>query len=321
MMNIYKSYEIDLSNIWKYEKSQFLKGNTTEYHSKKVIDKIQPLIVRFSDKLSEEGGLATSYFMKYLPATVKGLKGKYEVDIFIYNKGYYKYDNVILIDRMIESFEFWFSLKLRQYISAKAYTHSFLDFQLSENFDNNIDSFIPFLNKNILKYKDELYSTEVVDTVKQWVSINTKKKVVEGITEIVKENISGSSITLKIYPDFQKTVFKVLQPFFDKQDLELLLELIQGKSIKEKLYFQTNANRFCMVFRQLHLHQKIIGQYIETEQWICAYFDYKNLKKGRVNFAQSDVHKILTNESYDIPKAKRIDIPNLDFIKDKSKNQ
>ena len=193
-----------------------------------------------------------------------------------------------------------------------------------ENFDNKADSFSLFLNKNILKYRHELlYSQKLVHFILIWINRNTSEVIaIETLKEDSKhliEEVTDSPVLIKIYPDYQQIVFSVLQPFFDEADHNSLEILLTGKEINHKIYFQSNANRFSMVFRQLHLNKKIIGKYIETKQWICRYFDYKNIKRGRVGFAQSDVHKILTNESYDIPKTKRIDIPNLDFIKEKSK--
>ena len=317
-----RNYEIDLANIWGHQNYLFFKGITVGYHARKVVNKIQPLIAEFTEKSDQV--TVTKEILEEHEKWEQDLLDKYELKTFFYNDNCYNYERNIIIDRKVESFEYWFSLKLTQYISRLNFLDYFLDYQLLENFDNKADSFSLFLNKNILKYRHELlYSQKLVHFILIWINRNTSEVIaIETLKEDSKhliEEVTDSPVLIKIYPDYQQIVFSVLQPFFDEADHNSLEILLTGKEINHKIYFQSNANRFSMVFRQLHLNKKIIGKYIETKQWICRYFDYKNIKRGRVGFAQSDVHKILTNESYDIPKTKRIDIPNLDFIKEKSK--
>ena len=328
MNDTYECYEIDTYDIWEYERFLFLHKEGSERHAKKVLAKLHTTIASLS---SPEASKSDNRFqqtlkkLEYFEAKLKGIQGLYKIDFFIYNKCVFRYDQNIVIGYTNENFEYCFSLKLRQYHDKTSYLNGFLDFQLVENFDNNLDEFCGFLRLNMKRYKSELYTKDLIAAVSSWINSQTSHGITLSLEqEAVKNGVSRKNTKhrgLKIHTEIQEAVVRALQPFFEEKDHKLLHKLIKGEEITSKIYFQSNANRFVVVFRQLHLHQKVIDNYVHTNEWICTFFQYKNNRKGKSDFAQSDVHKILTAGSYDIPKEKRINILDLDFIKEKSKNR
>ena len=134
------------------------------------------------------------------------------------------------------------------------------------------------------------------------------------------EKLPKTEMGLKIHEEIQQPVIRALSRFFDDTEQAPLATLIRGDTIKGKICFQENSNRFVMVFRQLHLNQKITSTYVATQRWICHYFDYQNNIYGRSDFSAFSVYRILISTTSSLPKEKRIHIENLDFILTKRRN-
>ncbi len=334
----YNYYEIDTSDIWEHERTLFLEGKSSEDIARKVLYDIQLLIAEQAKPVFglEDYDRGDEQYKRYYQRMVNqfieasnNLENLYRIEYFFFKDGCYQYDYNILIARSEKDFEFWFGLKLRQYESKISAIFNFLNYQLNRSFDDDLDAFCIFLKFNMRQYHGELFTDKVIDTINEWKVTKPKNEKVE---EPERQDDDDNNIQqednqfdepqrkgLKIHPDYQESVIKALQPFFNEKEHTLLNNLIKGEEINDKIYFLGNANRFVMVMRQLHLHQKVVNNYVQTNEWICGFFQYKHNTRGRSDFAQSDVHKILTAGSFEIPKEKRIEIPSLDFIKEKSK--
>jgi hypothetical protein len=135
-------------------------------------------------------------------------------------------------------------------------------------------------------------------------------------TDEKEVHVVDDRIILRIKYDRTK-LYEVLKPYFDDKEHGKLNSLLSENEINDKICFNSNANQFVMVLRQLHLNNQIIGKLVNTEKWICKYFTYHGQNKKYSDFNIGYVHKKLTKHFYDIPKSKRIDLPGLDYIKTK----
>lgn len=316
----YNYYHIDIADIWQFERLLFLKDKSSFELAQKIINKAEALII-------EDG--EASFGINYLDSQDKNerefynrnqkqhaeayntLKGRFQIEFF-FNKGScFQFDKTILVNRDNIDFDFWFALKLRQYDSKLIQISNYLDFQKQSNFNNDIAGIKDFLKVVTKQFKDDLLSDRVIGIVEDWIENNS-----ENITDEKEVNSVDDRIILRIKYNNSK-LLEVLKPYFDEKEHERLNSLLSENEIKDKICFKSNANQFIMVFRQLHLNQQIIGSFVDTEKWICKYFTYYGQNKKHSNFNPEYVHKKLTQNFYNLPHSKIIDLPGLDYIKNK----
>ncbi|SDS22457.1 hypothetical protein SAMN04515667_1692 [Formosa sp. Hel1_31_208] len=300
----YTYYKIDIANIREYERTCNLLGKTSEVLGLMILEKIEAVIFNQSEPVFglNDYDSKDKYYSDYKKrheAVSNNVVGRFNLNFFFKEGDCFDYDEPIIMDKSFPDFDFWFVLKLRQYEFRLSEIRNFLNFQLETSFNNDKNQFIDFLEVNMDKYQTQLIENEVIDTVKDLIENNFDDKLI-----------------LKMKYD-KSILFKVLEAYFDSKNHSELNQLLTEHEIQNKICFKSNANQFVMIFRQLHMHQKIIGTLKNTEDWICKYFTY--LKQKRVtDFNAENVHKILTKQSYDIPKSKRINLPSLVYTKDKS---
>ena len=95
-------------------------------------------------------------------------------------------------------YQFFFTLKLRQYSYALIHTHNFLDYQLRSNFSRDRESFIEFLNLLIRQYPG-LFSEELFETVNDYL-VKLRKNAPADTLEV-------RSFLLVGYRDYGKDYF------------------------------------------------------------------------------------------------------------------
>lgn len=118
-------------------------------------------------------------------------------------------------------------------------------------------------------------------------------------------------------------VHRELKGYFPGKDAELL-KALKGERLNELLLFPDNGNRFVEVFRRLKYNGKLLNNYTEIRDWICANFSYR-YKRGDIekvnNFKESTVYDILIGKPGTEPAKKLKLLQNLDWLHYKSKNQ
>jgi hypothetical protein len=321
----YNYYKLDVADIWQYERLLFLSDKNSIELAKNIIDKVEAIIIKDGipvfgkDYFNSADEKIQGYYERnkrdYAEAS-KTLKDRFRIDFFFNKYSCFQYDQTIIINNDNVDFDFWFALKLRQYVCKISELKNFLNFQLDTNFNNEIDEFINFLKLSIRQYQSELLDKKVVDTVSDWADNKPKLNIGIQTNDLSSNKIIDDRLILSINYDSLE-LFESLKAFFDEKDHEKLTLLLNKEEIIGEICFSSNANQLVMVFRQLHLNQKIIGSLVNTKKWICKYFTYYGQNKKLSNFNAENVHKILTKIEYDIPKSKRIDLPGLKYIKNK----
>ena len=316
----YNYYDIDIADIWQYEQKLFLSGKSSIELGKYIIDKAEQLIFKegkesFTIKLDSNNEKDRKYYERNLEdykTATKTLESRFELNYFI-NKGLcFEFDQQLIVKPVQSDFDFWFALKLRQYDFKLKKVKEFLDYQLENNFSDYFD-FREFLRLISMQFYSAVLNMGVMATVSDWLRKRDASMETDFINQeilLIGEGTSLQDPLINIIYD-RKILFDILKPYFKKEDYSNLKLLLLGGNSNNKLCFNGNANQFIMIFRQLHLNQKIIGTYIRTERWICDFFTYQN----QSSFNPDYVHKKLTRRSFDLPRTKRIDIPGLDYIK------
>jgi hypothetical protein len=323
----YNYYKIDVADIWQYERSIFLNDNSSSKLAKKIIDKAEPIIIKdgnpsfginYRDSQDENERMYYERNYKIYAEASKSLKERYEINFFFNKYSCFQYDQSIVVNRDYIDFDFWFAIKLRQFESKLSEIKNFLNFQLEANFNNSIIELAEFLKISIRQYQSKFLKKRVVETLKDWIENKLKRISDAGQKGLLKDIHLDDKLILRINYD-QVDLFEAIKAFFDEKDHEKLTSLLNEEEIDDKICFKSNANQFVMIFRQLHLNQKIIGTLAKTEDWICAYFTYIGPKNKQTTFSNAYVHRTLTRTSFTIPKSNRINLPGLDYIIDKKK--
>lgn len=302
----YTNHEINLNDIIEYERSMIRLGKTSDRLGLKILNNIETVIFNKREPVFrlKDCDPNDKYYKDYKRVHEDALSDvieRFKLNFFFINGDCFDYDENIIIDKSFPDFDFWFVLKLRQYEFRLSEIRNFLKFQLEASFNNDSKEFIDFLNISLEKHQTDIVDTGIIDTVNELI-----------------ENKFDNKLILKINYN-QLDLFENLKPYFDVKDHDKLNTLLNEEEILYKICFRSNANQLIMVFRQLHLNQKIIGSLVNTEKWICNYFTYYGQNKKQSSFNAENVHKILTKQFYDIPKAKRIELPGLKYIRNKKK--
>lgn len=317
----YNYFDIDIADIWQYEQELFLSGKSSKDLARYIIDKAQQLITKegeesFAINLDNEDERDRKYNERHLEDYKNAsntLEGRYEINYFINKDLCFEYDQQLMVKPVHSDFDFWFALKLRQYDFKLNKIKGFLNYQLKVNFLNDRFAFKDFLQIIFRQFYSVIFNFGVMATVHDWVCTSAafeKKDFIDQEFLLIGEGTSQQEPLIHIIYD-RSILFDVLKPYFRKEDYNNLKLLLSGGITNNKICFNSNANQFVMVFRQLHLNQKIIGTLIRTEHWICNYFTYKNQSSFNADY----VHKKLTRRYFDLPKSKRIELPGLEYVK------
>lgn len=325
----YKYYEIDISDIWSYERSLFLNDKTSEGLAIKIKRKAEEIIVErgeasFSSLDYDEGNESfRKYYSKQIQTfmgALNNLSDSYSLDYFFTNNSCYEYSESIVIDQHNENFDFWFALKLRQYDNKIHLIDSFLDFQLVKTFANDIKKYSNYLELIVRQYQDGLLKSRITNTVDDWLKINYHDNRKEEFRETNGNNSAKpinvdkkiEKLTLTII--YNNGSFDALKLYFDEVEHGKLKDLLNGKEIQGKICFKSNGNQLAYLFKQLNLQGKIVPKNQEKiKNWICKYFTYKSKNGCGTPYMESYLHNIFNRKEFSVPKKRRIHVDGFDY--------
>lgn len=278
----YQYHDVDLADIWQYERSLFLIGKSSEQFAKDLIEKIENVIIKKGNPF-----LATNKYnsgdrqydqlftihIKDFQDSYSNFKKRFNLDYFFTNDYCFYFNQQIILQNNNEDFYFWFALKLRQYDSKLIEIKNFLKSQLQINFNNNTNELIDFLKVIIRQYKSEFLENIIVETVDEWIDQNRIKtqNSTKGQRKIVGKI---NTFCLKIF----KTNFKFFEePETIKNYQKTLIELKKGKFIST----DTSYYNFVAIFKnkQVFKNQRIMWVGTKKElQWFVKYLVYDSKK-------------------------------------------
>ncbi|MDP2385646.1 MAG: hypothetical protein Q8M29_04695 [Bacteroidota bacterium] len=85
------------------------------------------------------------------------------------------------IERKDDFFDYFFTCKLRHIGLLEI--DSFLAFHLDYSFDSNKKDYFRFLNITLRQYQDKILSSNIADTLKEWIADKEKETTLSGTTE------------------------------------------------------------------------------------------------------------------------------------------
>jgi len=191
MEPILDCFDINTFDIWTFESEQFFCHKRTDEQIMKVKSALElqimvnrkeqivqnlPVTIRPIVTIADyDNGTNAEYWERHVREILKTktISGRVNLGYFnVFDSGldsFFSLQQNILIDDKNEQYDFWFALKLSQYISGIKYIPEFLNYQLHEVFNSDILSFCEFLEEVILQYKDEFIDEKVCKKTENWI--------------------------------------------------------------------------------------------------------------------------------------------------------
>ena len=255
----YDYLEINIFDIWQYERQCFLSSKTDQEHMQKLTSKIQnkiyshyenkklisvsksnKIVEPFTSRVLEESGGDKDNFNRYInewnKRVTEGLSVLVALDYFLINDCFFEYNYDIIVDAKEEDFNYWFCLKLRQYQSNPEKLYEFLKYQFKLNFNEELKKFNVFLNFIFIQGEQVFFSKKFVNTIEDW------------LKELRTNNQKETPKTY--YLDIVRNQPNILNSnsFFQ----ELFFELKKNKYVSD----DTKYDQFLLIFKNNQLKQE-----------------------------------------------------------------
>ena len=309
MEAIFDYYEINTIDIWPFEAHQYLMGNRTDeqtYRLKSILETqiiktrkeqiqlyktvtIEPIVTVADYDKNTNKELWIRHVQDFKIATC--LRDQVRLDYFFFlDKGGLDscclLQQDIIIDRQNDDFDLWFVLKLGQYKDGLKYINEFLNYQLQESFQSDIEKYNSFLHILIKQYKNEFLNEELIELTIEWLSKNYKKRDLTGeistyYLKKVKENPlileTGNGLT-----DIQEILISLRKEKFieNKTDLKAFKKLFKGKALDEKekiVWIGTKVE--LRWFVELIIEKNICFEIKGIDKWLIAQKCFSYQKK------------------------------------------
>ena len=255
----YDYLEINIFDIWQYERQCFLGSKTDQehmqkltskiqnkiyshYETKKPISELQPnkIVEPFTSIVKYDSGEDKDNFTKHIKEwnkrSSKGLKELIYLDFFLFKNCFFEYNYDIVIDIKDEDFKYWFYLKLRQYQSNPDKLYDFLEYQFKLNFNEEIKKIKAFLNFIFIQDEQVFCSQKFVNTVEDWMK------------DLRTKNHKEAPKTY--YLDIVRNQPNILE--FNNSLLEIFISLTKNNYLSD----DTKYNQFILIFKNNQLKQE-----------------------------------------------------------------
>jgi hypothetical protein len=296
----YDYLEINIFDIWQYERQCFLSSKTDQEHMQKLTTKIQNKIYSYYETkkpisesqpnkivepVSRKEG--DKYFTKnkneWNNRVSKGLKELIYLDYFLFKNAFFEYNYDIVIDIKDEDFNYWFCLKLRQYQSNIVKLYDFLNYQFKLNFNEEIKKLKVFLNFIFIQEEQVLFNQKFVSIVEDWLkdlrTNNHKEAPKTYYLDIVRDqpNILKRNDTLRdVFYSLKRNRYLLEGTKYDQ-----FILIFKNNQLKqeEKLKW-TGSMKQLKIFIEFFLKKNVCSLVNGIDKWKVATFCFQRKVKG-----------------------------------------
>ncbi|MCA0131761.1 hypothetical protein [Winogradskyella alexanderae] len=304
-----KLYDINIGDIWNFEQTLFQENQISENHVRELFQRIEDIIIHKGqpflstedyDNGGEEYRRNFRVYVTEFRDSLGDFKTRYTLNYFFTNEYAYYYNQVILIDKEFNDFDFWFTCKLRQFDSKLTNLNKFLDFQLKLNFGKNISNYVDFLKAIMIQYENELLNKRLIESLNYWIESNKNGGYFEGRRKLKGKYSSLRLRELNSNPDYLKknshilnTVLKQLKAnnFIHEETLFTdFNRIFEGNVIPEnKRIVWTGTNKDLKWFMDYLCEGSNKIEYHKHDKWILANMCFVN--KENQEFAKDVLRK------------------------------
>lgn len=327
----YDYLEINIFDIWQYERQCFLSSKTDQEHMQKLTSKIQnkiyshfenkkpisvskpnKIVEPFTRRVLEESGGDKDNFNRYInewnKRVTEGLRVLVALDYFLIKDCFFEYNYDIIVDAKEEDFKYWFCLKLSQYQLNNDKLTDFLEYQYKLNFNEDLKKFKVFLKFSFIQQENVLFTQKFVETILEWTkglrSDNPKETPKTYYLDIVRNqpNILNSNLF------FQELFFKLKKNKYVSDDTKYdqFLLIFKNNQLKQEEKIKwTGTMKQLKTFIESFCKQDICSLIEGVEKWKVATYCFQRKFKG--NWIDIPNYKTISESSGSIESTKEIE--------------
>lgn len=190
---IYTKYDIDASDIWRYEVNCYFRGrraNPDKTAINDLYELLQPFYLQEKHKPFIDASDESDYAKRHRVQYQNREKEDGCLDFFFCKGNAYDMGEsceITLKDYNLLSFQNLFVLKLRQYFDGLVHLSDFLKYQLKINFKNNPDRFRKFIDLSLLQFPNKI-DVAIIKVIDDWFLEINKKKSAKALRSKTKQS-------------------------------------------------------------------------------------------------------------------------------------
>ena len=323
-------YDIDTADVWNYERENLLFSEKNNHKiALTLINKLANIIVHrgISDFSQADYDNGNENFKRYYSSNIKkyvvclkSLETQYEIEYFFDKNGNcYSYNQSIIISIGDPDYDFWFTLRLRQYDGKISEIEKYLNYHLENNFNKDTPKFLKFLKLYLRQYSENL-SNKVTSTVQEWVEnktplinpLNGDIQARRSNKSLVRDYVEYQSFNLKGVTDFKKhfesngviltgILSELRKDFFDDATTyQQFKDILSGEKIKlEKRICWKGSYKALQIFVRILNYDLEKIEPLKNGIWLlaCSCFTKRNKKGEEIEIISSQLSKAKTSKN------------------------
>ena len=311
-LHIDLDFEIDAHQIWNELRFNFDEDKITPDQAEEFLNKVNIYVITNTRPFITVDDERKDYYNKklnrYLDA-FENIQKSFQLGYTELNEKMYSFEGVFVIPKEHEDYAFFFAWKLFEYQSQLTNLDKFIDYQLKQHYDNDEKKFNRFLSLLLKQYKSkEIWNNELIEALQSRIDLTTSLETKPIISEEPKKVVPAIQIESKIID----AMVVGLRDYFEPEDHESLLDLLNGKSISQELNFNGTSRQLVQVFKSLILNEVVNLNQKQLASFILDNFKFYNQKaKEHTHFKLKSTLSDLSGKSIIVPKENRIQIEGL----------
>ena len=302
----YDYLDINVFDIWQYERQCFLSSKTDQkhmqkltskiqnkiyshYESKKPISEIEPykMVEPFTSLSKYDSGEDKNNFTRHITEwnkrDIKGLKELVSLDYFLIKDCFFEYNYDIIVDVEDEDFNYWFCLKLGQYQSNPSKLYDFLEYQFKLNFNEELKTFNAFLNFSFIQYENVFFTQKFVNTVLEWMKglrpNNQKETPKTYYLDIVRNQpniLESNNSLLEVFISLKNNKYLLEDTKYD----QFILIFKNNQLKQEERIKWTGSMKQLKIFIESFCKKNVCSLIDGIEKWKVATYCFQRKFKG-----------------------------------------
>ncbi|MHA7056782.1 hypothetical protein ACWGOQ_0006150 [Aquimarina sp. M1] len=248
--NHLNNFNIELSDIWNYEKYLFeeelkyeKKAKSNTYNRKHFLELYRNAIdicIHYGKSyLTKENSGETYVAFQKIYKEKKSFKERIRLGWFDFKGALYYLPQLITIPRVDQDFHYFFALKVDQYVENIFLLDDFFEYQLRANFNNDLLEFMVFLDNLIIQH--DFIDDKIYEKITRYI-LDIKKLPKQKIhKKSNKQKPTSSSYTL---------IGSMSTPNFFQKNNQKFLDIFHGLLDNKYVHNETSYTQFKSLFSE-----------------------------------------------------------------------
>lgn len=328
-------FDVNTIDIWTFEANQYLSEKRTDEQIIKVKSALEHEIVMSRRKQINNNltvtinpivtiddydtGKNKDYWVRHVQEILgtKTILDRVNLGYFnVFDNGldsFFSLEQYILIDKDNDQYDFWFALKLSQYKSGIKHIPDFLNYQMQDVFNLDIQAFLEFLEQVILQYKDEFIDEKVSQKAEKWIE-SQKREIAEkhesiNLKDVLKTETKERQF-IGGYRTFQLSKAESNLGYFNQTKNESALREFWIDLVQAGLIEKQTIEKFRSIFLNVPIKKENRVVWNKSIKSLVEFVRALLNSKRIVEFAEVD-HWLVTIECFVLKNSKEIKFKSL----------